>query len=226
MAPTKKQKRVSAANKDALSNSNTDTNGDSNTHDNRTNNNPSKRLKNNEVFSSNFASVSTQPSPAMITNTCANNTSLVHALFNPSFANSNNNIMPSPISSDKRSHNSVPKIVVASKQPPAALFESNNSTVISSLEVSKINRPVLQSVVTEQFFPHVKFADKDKDLAWDDSSKSFCQWFIKNCNVTEGADKREWWNQARKIVNYIMSQTRNDRGTAVKNAFLGKCQFD
>ena len=89
-------------------------------------------------------------------------------------------------------------------------------------EVSLMEKAVVQHVVTEQFFPEVKFVDKDTDLAWEVGAESFCQFFISKCNVPLNVDRREWWMRTRKLVAFTMTQTRNDRNTAVRNAFVGK----
>ena len=88
--------------------------------------------------------------------------------------------------------------------------------------VVSVDKSVVTEVVTDHFFPEVKFVNRDIELAWDESQHSFCQFFIQHCNVPLAWNHKDWWNQAKKLVAFLVSQTRNDRNTAVKNAFVGK----
>ena len=112
-----------------------------------------------------------------------------------------------------------PKTNVKYGQPPHTSAPFSRQ---SPREAKSMDKTVLTMVVTDQFFPEVKFADKEFDLAWDEDMESFCQFFLLKCNVPVDVDRKDWWLKTRKTVMYIMCQTRNDRNTAVKNAFVGK----
>jgi len=105
---------------------------------------------------------------------------------------------------------------------PTDMFELTASEVTYNTDVSNMDKTVIQLVVTDEFFPEVKFVDKEDDLAWDESKDSFCQFFISKCHVPADVNKKDWWKSTKKIILFTMSQTRNDRTTAVKNAFVGK----
>ena len=128
--------------------------------------------------------------------------------------------------SKEDNNRSIPRTVVACDTAQARNGNKygvcNPSEFRSHREVRSMDKTVVQMVVTDQFFPEVKFADKDFELAWDDGPQSFCQYFISMCKVPVDIDRKEWWHRTRRIVAFTMCQTRNDRTTAVKNAFVGK----
>jgi hypothetical protein len=74
-------------------------------------------------------------------------------------------------------------------------------------------------------FPEVKFVDRERDLAWDDDTNSYCQFVISKCNLPEDEDRKEWWSSAKKVVSFTLSQLRNDRNTAIRFAFSGMTSF-
>ena len=83
-------------------------------------------------------------------------------------------------------------------------------------------KDLITEIVVQKFFPEVKFVNKQFEMGWDDSPQSFCQFFIVNCNVPPEAGHRSWWAMASRVVSAVLCQTRNDRTTAVKYAFVGK----
>ena len=85
-----------------------------------------------------------------------------------------------------------------------------------------MDQTVVDMVVCNQFFPEVKFADKEIALSWDENKLSFCQYFLTKCNVPLDVNRKEWRYKARKRITYMLSQTRNNRNTAMKNSFIGK----
>jgi len=119
---------------------------------------------------------------------------------------------------------SIPRTVpigTATSPDPMDKNGCNASELTSPKEVSPVDKTVINMVVTDHFFPEVKFAIKDSDLGWDEDPDSFCQFFLAKCHVPVYVDRKDWWIQARKTVTFTLSQTRNDRNTAVKNAFVG-----
>lgn len=121
----------------------------------------------------------------------------------------------------KEEDNSIPGTVVACDETQNVKYESNASELSSQKGEKSLEKTVVNVVIAEYFFPEVKFADKDFALAWDDDKESFCQFFITKCNVPNDVDKKVWWKTTKKWITSTMSQTRNDRNTAVKNTFLG-----
>jgi len=117
---------------------------------------------------------------------------------------------------------SIPHTVVACNQKQNVKYESNASEFSSQREANYMEKTIVSLVVTEKFFPEVKFADKDFALAWDDDKESFCQFFISKCNLPTAVDRKKWWSQTKKMITNIMLQTRNDRNTAMKHSFIGK----
>ena len=146
----------------------------------------------------------------------------------PAEVRSSNTRTPSTNIAEVNSYNQVPHTVVAGPQKVIPKLGWNTTLDFSSLtattrEVSTFDKESVISIVVERFFPEVKFLHRDTQLAWDESEDSFCQFFIRECHVPLDVNRREWWFSTRKIVLFTLSQTRNDRNTAVKNAFVGKC---
>ena len=168
--------------------------------------------------------------------TCSNAPSIDEMVFNEKPHPAVRNVLPDDVRSTatRSSHlggpsqgdNSIPTTVVAHEDEEhhqrLMLYGSMNASDFERGEVSAMDKAVVQHVVTEQFFPEVKFFDKDTDLAWEEGPHSFCQFFITKCKVPLDVDRKEWWLRTKKLVAYTMTQTRNDRTTAVKNAFVGK----
>ena len=86
----------------------------------------------------------------------------------------------------------------------------------------EVDKTVIFAACTDTFFPKVKFVNRDLELDWSNDPNTFCQHFIRECNVPEDINQQEWWMKARKHVMTLMSQTRNDRSTATRFAFLGE----
>ena len=85
-----------------------------------------------------------------------------------------------------------------------------------------LSKSSISYVVTDKFFPQVKFVNKQVQMAWNTDPNSFCQFFISKLHVPVEIDQRTWWSSASKIICSVLCQTRNDRTTAVKYAFVGK----
>jgi len=85
-----------------------------------------------------------------------------------------------------------------------------------------IDKGSISTLVTDKFFPQVKFVNKQVQMAWSTDPNSFCQFFISKLHVPVEIDQRTWWSSASKIICSVLCQTRNDRTTAVKYAFVGK----
>lgn len=120
---------------------------------------------------------------------------------------------------------SIPSTVMAHLNQMAILQPTNQNIKVAEefpKAVSDDEKSSVLKVFFYHFFPEVKFINKETDLAWDYGSDSFCQFFISKCNVPLDVDKKEWWMRASKLIAGTLSQTRNDRNTAVKNAFIGK----
>jgi len=116
----------------------------------------------------------------------------------------------------------IPQSVSAARANSNSRNSIANSDESLTVSTGPVDTTVINMVVADDFFPEVKFVARDDDLAWDDDKASFCQFFIDSCKVPAEIDLKEWWKLARTAIMHAMSQTRNDRNTAVKNAFLGK----
>lgn len=195
---------------------------DSKQHGSNSNN---KKIKTEDTRSSSNASSNNKGTELAITMTTNAKPTLAEMFFNglPSSRIPETNSTATTSHIDTKEDNSIPTTVVACNQKQNIKYESNASEFSSHKDVSSMDKTVVTMVVLDQFFPQVKFADKDFALAWDDNTDSFCQFFISKCNVPVDVDRKEWWLRTRKVITFTMSQTRNDRNTAVKHAFLGKC---
>jgi len=128
-----------------------------------------------------------------------------------------------------------PPTATSQKQSESTNIE--DSTIPSAINYSPNHFPLPQTgiqtddmlskssisyVVTDKFFPQVKFVNKQVQMAWNTDPNSFCQFFISKLHVPVEIDQRTWWSSASKIICSVLCQTRNDRTTAVKYAFVGK----
>jgi len=110
--------------------------------------------------------------------------------------------------------------------PMLGATDWNESDATSSKASNRtiMERSVVQEIAAGKFFSEVKFVVRDLDLQWDEDRNSFCQYFYRECHVATVSVKesKDWWAFASKIITFTLSQTRNDRNTAMKNAFVGK----
>ena len=108
---------------------------------------------------------------------------------------------------------------------PSAINYFSNPPLLLNIDATDhyLNKEAISIVVTDRFFPEVKFVNKQFEMAWDDDPNSFCQFFISNLHVPVEVGHKSWWAAASRIVSAVLCQTRNDRITAVKFAFVGTC---
>ena len=132
------------------------------------------------------------------------------------------NIVPSPTTNSQKQSESTN--IEHSTIPSAINYSPNNFPLPQTgLQTDDmLNKSTISTVVTDKFFPQVKFVNKQVQMAWNTDPNSFCQFFISNLHVPVEIDQRTWWSSASKIICSLLCQTRNDRTTAVKFAFVGK----
>ncbi len=87
------------------------------------------------------------------------------------------------------------------------------------------DQTTINTVVSAEIFPKVKFVDRDSQLLYNTEKRSICQFVIAKCNLQEAVIKEMWWRSAQKYVGKTINRLRNDRNTAMKKAFLGECVF-
>ncbi len=87
------------------------------------------------------------------------------------------------------------------------------------------DQTTINTVVSAEIFPKVKFVDRDSQLSYNTEKRSICQFVIAKCNLQEAVIKEMWWRSAQKYVGKTINRLRNDRNTAMKKAFLGECVF-
>ena len=87
------------------------------------------------------------------------------------------------------------------------------------------DQTIINTVVSAEIFPKVKFVDRDSQLSYNTEKRSICQFVIAKCNLQEAVIKEMWWRSAQKYVGKTINRLRNDRNTAMKKAFLGQCVF-
>ena len=87
------------------------------------------------------------------------------------------------------------------------------------------DQTTINTVVSAEIFPKVKFVDRDSQLSYNTEKRSICQFVIAKCNLQEAVIKEMWWRSAQKYVGKTINRLRNNRNTAMKKAFLGECVF-
>jgi hypothetical protein len=83
------------------------------------------------------------------------------------------------------------------------------------------DRTTVAGVVADKLFQKAKFVDGDFDLGYDETEGSICKFVTTYCNLQASIDVCTWWKEARKWIPTYISRLRNDKGTAMKWAFLG-----
>ena len=102
------------------------------------------------------------------------------------------------------------------------LIASVNSHFSLQNHIRNCDKAAVTVVVTQKLFPKIKFVDMDRNLAYETHKKSIAHYVITTVNLSQEQDEVLWWATARKWVKSLLHQQRNDRNTAVKNAFFGK----
>ena len=72
-------------------------------------------------------------------------------------------------------------------------------------------------------FDKVKFIiDKETQLGYTEKKKSYCYMVMKGCNALNVPKKKQWWKIAATSVMHTISRLRNDKNTAINQAFMSK----
>jgi hypothetical protein len=149
-----------------------------------------------------------------------------------------NSVPTTPVQSNTRPSSSHQTRNLSPPQPqfnnvPNEVEATNRSTVDVTSAITShdhIENSVIISLTKYNVFPKMKFfvkVSEDPTMQWSSDPQSLCQYVLNGCNIkfdekTTKKQKLQHWYGIRKVVADKIVSLRNDKSSAVRNAFYGK----